>query len=267
MDGMTAPTCSPVRHAALAPSGAWSACFRRLSLWLSLTLVAFGLAACGGGGSSEPDPAPPPTLDIRSGVDGAATGPFPISFIFSNDVAGFSQSSFTVLRGAVAPGSFKQLGAREFTATIIPLDNATGAVFLRVNMGAFSTVGSLVTNAVAYEFSKAFDTIKPVTEASPNFAHVFQGPVAGVGPATVTITFDIDVQPVALDALVVSGATASGFTRVSARVYTLVLTPPGNASGLMIVEVPEGAVTGAVPGGIANRRPYSYGILYFTPKG
>ena len=228
--------------------------------------MGFGLAACGGG-SSEPDPAPPPTLDIRSGLDGAATGPFSISFIFSNDVAGFSQSSFTVLRGTVAPGSFKQLSAREFSATIAPFDNATGAVLLRVNVGAFSTVGSLVTNAVAYEFSKAFDTVKPVTEASPSFGHVFQGPVAGVGPATVTITFDLDVQPFTLDTLVVSGATASAFTRVSARVYTLVLTPPGNASGLMIVEVPEGAVTGAVPGGVAISRPYSYGILYFTPRG
>ena len=33
-----------------------------------------GLAGCGGGGSSDPDPLPPPTLEIRTGLDGAATG-------------------------------------------------------------------------------------------------------------------------------------------------------------------------------------------------
>lgn len=236
-------------------------------LGLMLALVSAGLAGCGGGGSiSEPDPAPAPTLEIRTGLDGAATGPFQVSFVFSNDVTGFSQSSLRLQRGTVVDGSFRQVSAREFAVTINPQANAMGVTVLRVPVGSFSTVGSLLTNPITYEFSKAFDTIKPVTEPTASFGHVMQG-VSGRPPALVTITFDIDVQPFTLDKLEISGATASAFTRVSAREYTLVLTPPPQVTGVMVVNVPEGAVTGAVPGGVASTRPSSYGILYIVPPG
>lgn len=238
---------------------------RLLSLTLGMAALAVGLSACGGGGgSSEPDPTPPPTLQIRAGLDGAATGPFQLSFLFSGPVAGFSQNSFTVQRGTVAPGSFKQLSPTEFSVVINPPDNSVGVTQLRVGGGAFSAVGSLLTNPVAYEFSKAYDTFKPPVEPTANFSHEMQNPLARP-PALVTITFDMDVQPFTLDKLAVSGATASAFTRVSARIYTLVLTPPAQTSGLMVVSIPEGAVTGAVPGGIANTRPYTYQILYIVP--
>jgi hypothetical protein len=236
-------------------------------LGLMLAFVSAGLAGCGGGGSiSEPDPAPAPTLEIRTGLDGAATGPFQVSFVFSNDVAGFSQSSLRLQRGNVVDGSFRQVSAREFAVTINPQANAMGVTVLRVPVGSFSTVGSLLTNPITYEFSKAFDTIKPVTEPTASFGHVMQG-VSGRPPALVTITFDIDVQPFTLDKLEISGATASAFNRVSAREYTLVLTPPPQVTGVMVVNVPEGAVTGAVPGGVPSTRPSSYGILYIVPPG
>ena len=225
-----------------------------------------GLAGCGGGGSSDPDPLPPPTLEIRTGLDGAATGPFQVSFVFSGNVSGFGASSFTVQRGTVVAGSFQQVSTREFSVSIIPAANAMGVVSMRVPAGAFSATGSLVTNPVAYEFSKAFDTVKPVTEPTASFSHVMQGASARP-PALVTITFDIDVQPLTLDKLEVSGGTPSAFTRVSARVYTLVLTPPSQTSGVMTVNLPEGAATGAVPNGVANTRPYSYGILYINLPG
>jgi hypothetical protein len=35
----------------------------------------------------------------------------------------------------------------------------------------------------------------------------------------------------------------------------------------MTVNLPEGAATGAVPNGVANTRPYSYGILYINLPG
>lgn len=237
---------------------------RLLSLTLGVAALAAGLSACGGGGgSSEPEPTPPPTLQIRAGLDGAATGPFQLSFVFSGPVAGFSQSSFTLLRGTVASGSFKQVSPTEFSVVINPPDNAVGVTQLRVGAGAFSAVGSLLTNPVAYEFSKAYDTFKPPVEPTASFSHEMQN-AQGRPPALVTITFDMDVQPFTLDKLAVSGATASAFTRMSARVYTLVLTPPVQTSGVMMVSIPEGTVTGAVPGGIANTRPYTYQILYFV---
>jgi len=259
-------------HQALcSPRLRFAGIFSRASLLLGLVLalVAAGLAGCGGGGSiSEPDPAPAPTLEISTGLDGAATGPFQVNFVFSNDVAGFSQSSLRLQRGTVVDGSFRQVSAREFAVTINPQANNMGVTVLQVPVGSFSTVGSLLVNRVAYEFSKAFDTIKPVTEPTPTFSHVYQGAMARP-PVLVTITFDIDVQPLTLDKLDISGGTASAFTRVSARVYTLVLTPPLNSgiTGVMLVNVPEGTVTGAVPGGVPNSRPHSYQILYIQPPG
>jgi hypothetical protein len=242
--------------------------YSRASLVLGLTLqiLSAGLAGCGGGGSiSEPDPAPAPTLEISTGLDGAATGPFQVSFVFSGDVAGFSQSSLRLQRGTVVEGSFRQVSSREFSVSINPQANSMGVTVLRVLPASFSTVGSLLTNSVAYEFSKAFDTIKPVTEPTANFSYVFLG--ADRPPVRVTITFDIDVKPFTLDQLDISGGTASAFTRVSAREYTLVLTPPPQVSGLMLVNVPEGAVTGDVPGGVSNTRPYSQGVIYVQLPG
>lgn len=243
--------------------------WRRLARVLAWTLVGAGLAglaACGGGGGmSEPAPLPPPTLEIRSGLDGAATGPFQVSFVFSGDVAGFGATSFTLLRGTVVAGSFKQVNAREYTVMINPPANAMGLTVIRVNAGSFSAVGSLLTNPVSYEFSKAFDTLKPVTtEPTANFSHVMQG-AAGAPPALLTLTFDVDVLPFTLDKLEIASAVPSAFTRVSAREYTLVLTPASGTSGVMVVSVPEGAVTAAGPNGVPSSRTYSYGIIYKMP--
>ena len=258
--------CSPRLH--------FASIFSRASLFLGLVLalVAAGLAGCGGGSSiSEPDPAPAPTLEIRTGLDGVATGPFQVDFVFSNDVAGFSQSSLRLLSGTVVEGSFRQVSSRQFAVMINPPANATGVTVLKVRAGSFTSVGSFLTNTTTYEFSKAFDTIQPVTEPSPDFSVVYLG-AAGLAkpPVRTTITFTIDVQPLTLDKLVIVGATASDFTRVSDRVYTLVLTPPPQANqvvGTMVVYVPEGAVTGAVPGGVPNSRPYSYEIIYIQLPG
>jgi hypothetical protein len=249
--------------------------FSRASLFLGLVLalVAAGLAGCGGGGSiSEPDPAPAPTLEIRTGLDGVAAGPFQVDFVFSNDVAGFSQSSLRLQSGTVVEGSFKQVSSRQFAVMINPPANATGVTVLKVFTGSFTSVGSFLTNTTTYEFSKAFDTIQPVTDPAADCSYVYLGGPAGVAkpPVRVTISFSIDVQPLTLDKLVIVGGTASDFTRVSARVYTMVLTPPPQVppvAGTMTVYVPEGAVTGAVPGGVSNSRGYSCNILYILLPG
>jgi len=248
------------------PVGPWSARFGRLFLFLGAALVAAGLGGCGGGGgSSEPPPVAAPTLEIRSGLDGAATGPFQVDFVFSGDVGGFSQNSFSLLSGTVVAGSFKQVNSRLFTVTINPRENANGVVSLRVGGGAYTALGGLLTNTVTYEFSKAFDTVKPITEPTPTFSHVWQG-ASGASPALVTITFDMDVQPFTASALSTSTAVISAFTRVSPRVYTLVLSPPPGVSGIMILTIPEGAVTAAVAGGVATTRPYGYGLFVYIPN-
>ena len=246
-----------------------SATLRRAVLLAGAAALAVGVAGCGGGGGggiSEPPPIAAPKLQIRSGLDGAASGPFQVEFTFDGDVAGFSQNSFTLSGLAtVAAGSFKQVNSRLFTATINPRENSTGVVTVRVGGGAYTALGGQLTNTATYEYSKAYDTIKPPTEPSAAFSHVWQG-TAGASPAVVTMTFDIDVQPFGAEVVTVSSGTLSGFTRKSARVYELVLTPAQLIFGLMIVSIPEGAVTGAVTGGVANTRPYTYGMFIGTPN-
>lgn len=239
-----------------------------LRLAFATLCMAAGLTACGGGGSiSEPPPTPAPTLQIRSGLDGAATGAFQVDFVFSGDVAGFTQARINLSRGTVVPDSFKQLNAREFTVRITPPPNSSGVTTVQVRAGSFTAVGSLLTNAIGYEFSKPYDTVKPgPTEPTPDFSHVMRG-TGSQQSALVTILFDIDVEPFTVDKLQVASAAVSDFTRVSAREYRLVLTPLGPGSALMLVALPEGSVKGAVSGGTFTTQPYQYGVYVLVPPG
>lgn len=243
---------------------------RLFKVVLAALFVGAGLAACGGGGGgglTEPPPIAAPSLQIRSGLDGAAAGTFQVDFIFSGDVAGFTQNSFSLLRGSVVAGSFKQLNAREFSVLITPPPNSTGVTSLQVRAGAFTALGGLLTNVSGYEFAKPYDTVKPSpTEPTPVFSHVMRG-TGTQQSALVTILFDIDVEPLTADKLLVASATPSEFTRVSAREYRVVLTPPGTVSALMLKSLPEGSVKGAVPGGVATSPAYSYGVFVVVPPG
>jgi hypothetical protein len=258
----------PLGHSGRPFSHLLGCASRILRLTMAGAFVALGLGGCGGGGSiSEPPPTPAPTLQIRSGLDGAATGTFQVDFVFNGDVAGFSQDKISLSRGTLVAGSFKQLNAREFTALITPPSNSSGVTTVQVRAGSFTALGSLLTNVIGYEFSKPYDTVKPgPTEPTPTFSHVMRG-TGSQQSALVTIVFDIDVEPFTVDKIQVASATVSDFTRVSAREYRLVLTPPGPVSALMLMALPEGSVKGAVVGGTFTSQSYQYGVYVLVPPG
>jgi hypothetical protein len=84
------------------------------------------------------------------------------------------------------------------------------------------------------------------------------------GPFTVTFTFNVDVGDsfVASD-VIVTNAMAGALTKVSSTVYTMPVAPPSGTSGVCVIEVPTGAVTG-LASGVTNARAWSIAVLYKT---
>ena len=66
---------------------------------------------------------------------------------------------------------------------------------------------------------------------------------AVTAPVTLTFTFSTDVGTsfTASDVLVTNGTAAATVTKVDATHYTLVVTPPANSTGTMLINVPAGA--------------------------
>ena len=83
------------------------------------------------------------------------------------------------------------------------------------------------------------DTTPPTVTIASNVS----APVA-TGPVTFTFVFSEDVG-ISFEAsdIAVTGGTTSGFTRLSGQQATIVVTPPGNATGTMAVSVAPGSFT------------------------
>lgn len=224
------------------------------------------LSGCGGGGpKDDQSPAIAPTLDISSNISGTASGPVTVRFLFGADVASFASGSlpFALRGGRQSPGSFTALSAREFTTVIIPNANTTGAIELSVPPGAFADSTTLASNTQAYTFSQSFDTVIPPTEPWVDVTSNIQG--TAQGPFTLNFTFNMDVgSSFTASKLVLGELTPSLLVKLSATVYTLVVTPPANSQGLALVTLPEGAVTGAVSGQ-SNSRDFSFVFFFNTP--
>ena len=238
------------------PRGLWA----RRQLLMALTSSGL-LAACGSGGGSGGDSGgstSAPTLVIDSNVAGTATTTFQLSFQFSDAVSGFAVDRFLVTNGSVVAGSFAAVSAREYTVLISPRSNSSGAVEITVFASAFANAAGTAQSTGTYRFSQAFDTT--VTEPWLRYTDDATG-VFVSAPLTLTMTFNVDVgTSFDLDKLFVLGATPSAFTKVSATVYTLRLTPEAGAR-LMSVELPAGAVTANVVNGIPNRTSWRWDRL------
>lgn len=230
---------------------------RRRFLHRAALLCAGSLAVgCGGGGGTEPPPpVAMPTLVIRSNAIGTVDAPFDVSFSFSGAVTAFGADRFLLNGGRQVPGSFTQVSASEYTVQITPFENSAGEIRIEVFATAFKDGAGTAYNTETYRFTQPYDTLRP--EPWVSFTDSQPGLLAS-GPVTVTMQFNLDVSPsFALEDLYIVGGLASGFTRVSATTYTLVMTPLPEARS-MEIELPEGAVTAAVPNGVANSRSWSW---------
>ena len=249
-------------------SRGWFAIAMVLMIWTAALL-----GGCGGGGGSavvELPAAVAPELTISSNVAGTASGPVTLRFKFSADVAAFPSGSlpFTMVGAKQVANSFTKLSASEFTTVIQPDVNRAGMIDITVPAGAFSDATGRASNTKSYPFSQSYNTVVPDTEPRVDISG---GASTPSGQFTITLNFNIDVgNSFTLDklSLTVLGssdplakASASTLIKVSPTVYTAVITPTSSASGLVLVTLPKGAVTGLVSG-VSNSRDWQYGFFY-----
>ena len=246
--------------------------WRWLELAMALWVVLAGLlSGCGGGGSGfEPPVATAPQLTISSNVAGTASGPVTLRFKFSADVAAFPSGSlpFAMSGARQIAGSFLKVSPSEFTTVVQPDVNKVGSISITVPAGAFSDSSGQAPSTQSYTFSQPYSTVVPDTEP---LVDISAGASTASGPFTITLTFNIDVgSSFTLDKLSLSvlgssdplaRATSSALTKVSATVYTALITPVSTTSGLVVVTMPKGAVTGLVSG-VSNSRDWQYGFFY-----
>ena len=265
----TPSTFSRRRAAELA---AWQPrSWRWLELAMALLVVLAGLlSGCGGGSGFEPPVAMAPQLTISSNVAGTASGPVTLRFKFSADVAAFPSGSlpFAMSGARQIAGSFAKVSPSEFTTVVQPDVSKVGSISITVPAGAFSDSSGQAPSTQSYTFSQPYNTVVPDTEP---LVDISAGASTASGQFTITLTFNIDVgSSFTLDKLSLSvlgssdplaRATASALTKVSPTVYTALITPVSTTSGLVVVTLPKGAVTGLVSG-VSNSRDWQYGFFY-----
>ena len=228
---------------------------------LGLALAgAVALSACGGGSDGPPPPAVAPTLQIAMAGEGTIGGDTLVSFKFSAPVAGFEARRVLIQGGSFKPGSFTRVSDAEFTATVTPRDNDSGTLTLTVPPNGFFDATYTAGNPVNYVISRPFDTVRPPTEPFVSFDDNVPSGVT-TGPVRLTIRFSLSVgDSFGADRMQVTNATVSEFMRLSDTDYTMIVSPV--TVGVMVVDIPVGAVTAAVPGGTINKRGWQWGKIY-----
>ena len=221
-----------------------SAASRRARAWLAVVTVSL-LAACGGSGDDDTSTAAPaaPTLEIGSDVPGTATGPFTLSFSFSAAVSGFATNRILISGGFLNGAALTQVGTSRYTLVVTPTPGKVGAVEVTVPAGAFRDSTGATASARAYGFSQGYDTVVASGEPLLAISHDVSGAQAD-GPITFTLNFSVDV-PFGVGQFTVHGGTLTSFTKQTETRYTLVVTPPAATTGLVLLQVPEGAFSSA----------------------
>jgi hypothetical protein len=216
---------------------------------------ALALTGCGGGGGSDAGTVSVPTLTITSDVTGPASGPFKLTFTFSDEISITGNGGvlpFATLRGSMIAGSFTQLTPKTYTAEILPHDGQTQDFKLTVPPGAFKNASGSASNTETYTFSQPLYTVGPEAVWTDNSPELFLS-----AAVTVTLTFDsVLTTPLQANQLVVTGAgtgsSISNFIKLvePTDVYTFTYTPPsGIRFGSVTITLPKDTVTA---GGVGN---------------
>jgi len=196
--------------------------------------TAVSIALTGGGGGGHNAHGPVPTITTTA-ADTTNLASIPFTVTFDKDVTGFKLSDVRVSDGAVS--GFTAVDARTYTFNVAPAID--GAVKVRLAAGvAKDTAGNESTAASKTLTSdRTAPTATIAAGASP----------AGQTTIPFTINFNEDVTGFTADKVVVAGGTVSGFTAVSARMYTFTVTPSG--TGLVQVGLTAGSATDAAGNG------------------
>ena len=194
-----------------------------------------------------------PTVSITSSEsDPTNASSFTATFTFSEDVTGFTLGDITV-----GNGSASNLGVvtanRVWTADITP--SADGEVTLDV-AGDVCSDDAGNSNTAASQFSIDYDGTAPGVALS-----TLESDPTGNSSFEVTVTFDEDVNGLALDDITVGNGSASNLGVVTAnKVWTVEISP--SADGQVMVDVAAGVA--ADDAGNENTAAAQLGITYDT---
>jgi hypothetical protein len=177
-----------------------------------------------------------PVVTITSNAPATATGPFTITFTFSEPVTGFTTDDVNVANGS--KGLFTTVSGSVYTLAVTPPAGTAGTVTVSLSAGAAADIAGNPSGVASA--SQAFDTQAPALEISSNAT------TTATGPVTFTFTFSEPVFGFVTGDVTVTGGTKGLFTPVSGSVYRLVVTPTANAEGTINVTVPAGAAVDAV---------------------
>lgn len=223
------------------------------------------LAGCGGGNTERDEDAVAPTLTISSDTPGDATGPFTLRFTFSAAVSNFATNRILITNGALRGAVLVKLSDTLYTLRVTPTANLQDVLTVEVQAGAFKDATGTASSLLAYRFGQRIDTVVVSNEPVLTISNSTAGNIA-TGPVTFTFDFSLDVGDSfeASDIEIAPDAgTLSGFTKVSATRYSVLLTLPAATSALMTLRVEAGAFQSTA--GVPSQQEYTNAVVFIIP--
>jgi large repetitive protein len=225
-------------------SGAWSATFAAAQLPAAGLSAVSAVATDAAGNASTAatrqvafETNVPGAPVITDNVTGTATGPVTFTLTFDKPVSGITADDVTVTGGT--KGTFLAVSETVYTLVVTPTDGVqSGQIIVQLPAGAGADAAGNPTTAASPSI-QAYDTLPPSVRVSTSTA----GPTTG--PVTFTFTFSEAVTGFTASDVVVTGGTAGALSG-SGTTYTMVVTPPADASGALTVDLPAARVVDAV---------------------
>ncbi len=210
------------------------------------------LGGCGGGNTeAEEDPPVAPGLAISSDTPGVAASAFIVNFKFTAAASGFASDKVVVNGGSVV-GGFSTASSSEYSLVVQPSANRVGLVEISVAAGAFRDSSGTAASTRAYSFAQACNTVLPANEPLLSITDNVAGAAQATSQVVFTLTFSRAIRDsFSLGQVAVAGGRVDTFTRVSATLYNIAVTPPARTSGSLLLLVPVGAYI-ADATGVAN---------------
>ncbi len=196
-----------------------------------------------------------PTVDI-TGIPAKInnTNALTATFTFSETVTGFAKSDITVTGGTA--GAFGGSGTT-YTLAITPTSGSNVVVTVAANS---ATDGTNMGPATAESATATWDASVPTVSITGVPARI-----RGTSDLTATFTFGEAVTDFDTSDVTVTGGTKGTFTESSSTVYTLVITPGGNAN--VVVTVAADSATDGLNTGPASAETATavWTALVFNP--
>ena len=224
------------------------------------------LGGCGGGNTeAEEDPPVAPGLAISSDTPGVAASAFIVNFKFTAAASGFASDKVVVNGGSVVGGSFTTASSSEYSLVVQPSANRVGLVEISVAAGAFRDSSGTTASTRAYSFAQACNTVLPANEPLLSITDNVAGAAQATSQVVFTLTFSRAIRDsFSLGQVAVAGGKVDTFTRVSATLYNIAVTPPARTSGSLLLLVPVGAYI-ADATGVANTVATLAGVPFQMP--